>query len=87
MSQAVGVRVVRRLSAELDGEREKVCAVFPELERELVSDLNRSVARKDYVGAARHANELAFLAQVTHEVCVRRRPGRKERPPFVAHGR
>lgn len=85
MSQAVGVRLVRRLSAALGADRDRICKALPDIEKELVSDLERSIKRKAYPDAVRHAGELLFLSQVDNEVCVRRR-GAEARPFYVAHG-
>jgi len=87
LSQAVGVRVLRRLSSALEqaGTAERVCHLFPELEKEILDDLNRAVKRKAYVIAAQQANELVFLSMAQNELCVKRRAS-KEKPPFVAHG-
>jgi len=89
LSQAVGIRVLRRLSSALSAARanEKVCASFPGLEREILDDLNRAVKRKSYVEAAKQANELIFLALAENELCVKRRLGKGERLPFMVHGR
>lgn len=88
LSQAVGVRVLRRLSGALESEgaSERVCALFPSLEREILGDLDRAVKRKAYPAAAQQANELVFLALAQNELCVKRRPERRERPLGVAHG-
>lgn len=84
MSQAVGVRLVRRLSTALGADREKICRALSPIEKELVEDLEKSVKRRAYSDAARHAGELLFLSQVDNEVCVRRK-GVKEKPLFVSH--
>lgn len=87
MSQAVGVRLVRRLSTALGGNRETICAALPEIERELIADLSRSITQKAYAESARHANELLFLSQVESEVCVRRRGGGGRRGGVYEAGR
>ena len=92
MSQNIGVRVVRRIASTIsvEGQRQ-VCDNLPSLEREIRGDVDKAIKRKDYVSAAKHVNELVFLAQTQHELCARIlgkvKRGRRSRvqPPFVAH--
>lgn len=78
MSQAVGVRVLRRLSQSLrsEGVSQSVCITFPDLEQDITMDLARAVRRKDYKEAAKQANELVFMSMAQNELCMWRRRSR-----------
>ena len=77
MSQAVGIRVVRRLSELLGAPlRTDLCMALDQIGSELWEDASNSLGRKDYKGAKREVDELVFLSDINEHVCPARGRGR-----------
>ena len=73
MSQAVGIRVVKRLS-ELLGPtmRTDICVSINQIGNELWEDASNSLGRRDYVESKKDVDELVFLARVQEQLCPAR---------------
>jgi hypothetical protein len=87
---AAPVRLIRRISGLMgdDGLRTEMCRVFPDVERQLRTELNNDLGDRDYAAADRHIGELHLMQRLQAELCKRVRVSPKiETRELTAHKR